>query len=115
VAYEDGSGGEEFNSYFVVVRNLHTGRVIRKMPTGTPATPSKSLVGLGPTTAIVLKSDGAVAWIVNTGSEYQVHATDASGSRTLASGTDIGRESLALASNTIYWTENSTAMSAPLN
>jgi hypothetical protein len=117
VAYEDGSGGEEFNSYFVVVRNLRTGRVIRKMPTGTPATPSKSLVGVGPTTAIVLKSDGAVAWIAEAGfpTTYEVHAVDQSGSRVLASSSDIDPSSLTLAGSTLYWTENSVAMSAPLN
>jgi hypothetical protein len=119
VAYEEGGGGEIFNRYFVMVRDLRTGRVVRKLPTGTPTKPPTSPLsaGIGPTTAIVVKPDGAVAWIVETGypSEYQVHAVDSSGSRTLASGTDIDPSSLALAGSTLYWMQNGQAMSAPLN
>jgi hypothetical protein len=117
VAYQEGGGGESVRVYLVVVRNLRTGRVVRELPTGTPATPSKSVVGVGPTTGIILKSDGAVAWIVQTGfpTTYQVHAVDKSGSRVLASGSDIDPLSLALAGSTIYWTASSAAMSAPLN
>ena len=117
VAYQEGSGGETVRIYLVVVRNLQTGRVVGEVPTGTPITPNKSVIGIGPTTSIVLKSDGAVAWIVKTGfpTTYQVHAIDSNGSRVVATGSDIDPSSLALASNTIYWTENSTAMSAPLN
>jgi hypothetical protein len=119
VAYEEGGGGEIFNRYFVMIRDLRTGRVIRKLPTGTPTKPPTSPLsaGIGPTTAIVLKSDGAVAWIVETGYpiEYQVHEVDNSGSRTLASGTNIDPSSLALAGSTLYWTQNRQAMSAPLD
>jgi hypothetical protein len=117
VAYEEGGGGEVTNTYLVVVRNLRTGRVIRKLPTGTPVTPKPSWVGIGLTTAIVVKSDGAVAWIVETGfpTEYQVHAVDKSGSRVLASGADIGPSSLALAGNTLYWTQGGQPFSASLH
>ncbi len=117
VAYEEGSGGEAANTYLVVVRNLRTGRVIRKLPTGTPVTPRPSWIGIGPTTAIVAKNDGAVAWIVETGfpTEYQVHAIDKSGSRVLASGSDVDPSSLALAGSTLYWTQGSQPFSAPLN
>jgi hypothetical protein len=117
VAYEDGSGGEISNTYVVVVRNLRTGKVIRRVPTGTPATPSPKLVGIGPTTAIVAKPDGAVAWIAETGdpTEYQVYAVDATGSRTVASSTDIEPFSLALAGSTLYWTQNGQPASAPLD
>jgi hypothetical protein len=118
VAYEEGSGGEVANTYLVVVRNLRTGRVIRKLPTGTPITPRPFWVGIGPTTTIVVKSDGAVAWIVDTGfpdGEYQVHAVDQSGSRVLASNPDIDPTSLALAGSTLYWTQGSQPFSAPLN
>jgi hypothetical protein len=117
VAYEEGGGAETKNSYYVVVRNLRTGRVIREIPTGTPAPPITDTIGAGPTTAIVVKPDGAVAWIVETGypTEYQVHAVDSSGSRTLASGANVDPSSLALAGSTLYWTQNGQAMSAPLN
>jgi len=118
VAYEDGGGGEVAHIYVVIVRNLRTGRIIRRVPTGTPVTAKPGWVGIGPTTAIVVKPDGAVAWIVETGypTEYQVHAVDKSGSsRTLAAGADIDPFSLALAGSTLYWTENGQPMSAPLN
>ncbi|HEY3760059.1 MAG TPA: hypothetical protein VGL37_09870 [Solirubrobacteraceae bacterium] len=117
VAYEEGGGGEVVNIYLVVVRNLRTGRVIREVPTGTLSTPKPGWVGIGPTTGIVLKSDGAVAWIAETGfpMNYEVHAVDNNGSRVLATGSDIDPSSLALADETIYWTAGSTAMSAPLN
>lgn len=117
VAYEDGGGGQATNTYLVVVRNLRTGRVIHKLPTGTPATPRPSWVGIGPTTALVVKSDGAVAWIVETGypTEYQVYAVDKSGSRMLASGANIEPYSLALASNTLYWTQGGLPASGSLN
>lgn len=68
--------------------------------------------------AIVAMSDGAVAWIVETGTnaaDYQVHAIDKSGSRVLASGSNIEPQSLALAGNTFYWTQEGKPISAPLN
>jgi hypothetical protein len=79
--------------------------------------PQPSVIGVGPAVAIVAKPDGAVAWIAETGepTEYQVHAVDSSGSRTLASGKDIDSGSLALAGNTLYWTQNGQATSAPLH
>ena len=117
VAYEESGGGTVTRIYRVVVRNLRTGQTIRDAPTGNLGTPSKSFVGVGPTTSIVVKNDGAVAWIVEAGfpTTYQVHAVDKNGSRLVASGSDIDPSSLALAAETIYWTAGSTAMSAPLN
>lgn len=118
VAYQDGGGGEESRTYVIVVRNLRTGKVIRRVPTGTLVPAKPSVIGVGPAVAIIAKPDGAVAWIAKTSPvdpEYQVHAVDSSGSRTLASGTNIGPSSLALAGSTLYWTQNGQAMSAPLN
>jgi hypothetical protein len=100
----------------VVVRSLSSGRVIRKLPTGTPHGPEE--VGGGPTTAIVVKDDGAVAWIVETSGlpeEYEVRAADRSGSRLLARGQDISPGSLALAGSTLYWTQGNKPFSSPLN
>ncbi len=117
VAYEDGGGGQATNTYLVVVRNLRSGRVIHRLPTGTPVTPKPSWVGIGPTTAIEVRGDGAVAWIVETGypTEYQVHAVDRTGSRVLASGADIGPSSLALAGSMLYWMQGGQPFSALLN
>jgi hypothetical protein len=104
----------------IVVRNLHDGRVLNRLPTGTPTMPPENPgdVGVGGATAIVLKSDGAVAWIVAVSgktTEYQVHAFDKAGSRVLASNTEIAPSSLALAGSTLYWTQGGKPMSAALN
>lgn len=66
-----------------------------------------------------MKSDGAVAWIVETGYpdnvEYHVYAIDKTGRRMLASSADIVPYSLALAGNTVYWTQGGQPASTPLN
>ncbi len=113
-----GEAGE--NKWHVVVTDLRTGRVVHEVPTGTPNPPEPRLVGDGATTALVVKSDGSVAWIVDVyGSEnpveYQVHALDRSGGRVLASGAGIAPTSLALAGSTLYWTQGGKPMSAPLS
>jgi hypothetical protein len=126
VAFEEFSSTEEPSmpaTRFVreiVVRNLRNGRVIHKVPTGTPSIPPKNPgdIGIGGTTSIVVKNDGAVAWIVAVSGatpEYQVHAFDKTGSRVLASGSEIAPYSLALAGSTLYWTQGGKPMSAVLN
>jgi hypothetical protein len=105
----------------VFVQDLRTGRTLRHEPTGNLATPSgepEQDFGIGPTTAIVLKSNGSVAWIVSAGRSeggYQVHAADLTGSRLLASGGDIDPTSLALVQSTLYWTQGGKPASAPLS
>lgn len=104
--------------YLVEVESLRSGQILHKVPTGVPQTVNPKIIGAGPTTAIVMKSDGAVAWInekvVAAGTEYEVHALDKSGERLLASGTDIGAQSLALAGSTLYWTQGKVPESATL-
>ncbi len=104
---------------WVVVRNLRDGRVLHIVPTGIPAKPSEfGNVGTGRTTAIVVKGDGAVAWIAPTGEEigaFEVHALDRSGSRVLASGLGIDASSLALVGSRLYWMQNGMPASAVLN
>jgi hypothetical protein len=96
-AYADGYSGSQGHSVEEVwVRNLATGRLLYRMPNGSPAEPGD--VGLGGTTAIVVKSDGSVAWIVRAGSELggiQVRSVDASGSHLLAVSPAIEPDSLA--------------------
>jgi hypothetical protein len=106
VAYEESSsehmyGTPGHSENIVVVRNLRTGRVLHRVPTGTPLEPSPNYIGVGNIVAIVVKSDGAVAWIADdyertlgTGTPsvtpyFDVEAVDKSGSRLLASGTNI--------------------------
>jgi hypothetical protein len=105
--------------YEVVVRNLRNGSVLHRLPTGTPlGLPENGDVGIGKAKAIVVKTDGAVAWIVavrSTAVEYQVHAVDATGSRVLASGPEIDPSSLALAGSTLYWIQGGEPFSTPLH
>jgi hypothetical protein len=125
VAYESFVLAEGLDGYRwrVVVQDLRTGRALRKEPTGVPATLGgepefEAIAGIGHTTAIVVKSDGSVAWIVDPNEakgHYQVHAADTTGSWMLASGADIDPTSLALAGSTLYWTQGDRPYSASLN
>jgi hypothetical protein len=126
-AYEEGSGGPTGASWLVDVRNLATGKLVHRVPSGTPAHPEPprtehgltvTHVGIGPVESLVVKSDGAVAWIVQTSREngtYQVHILDKTGSRVVAEGPEVERHSLALAGSTLYWTQGGKPMSASLN
>lgn len=113
VAYEEyafnGPGYPERSFNVVVVRNLRTARVLHRLPTGPSARPEG--VGRGPTLVrIIVKSDGAVAWM--TGGTVQgitmtvIHVVDRSGSRVVASGTGIERQSLRLRGSTLSWKQN---------
>ena len=138
VAYKQffGSGKYPFekhaSEWYVVVRDVRTGRMLHKVPTGTPLTPKSSgNVGVGNVVALVLKDDGSVAWIAEdygrteagppVGPEgtrlsyFDVYACDKSGTRLLASGTSIDPSSLALAGSTLYWTQGGKSASTVLN
>ncbi len=127
-AYFAGSGGPGGASWLVEVRNLATGKLVHQVPSGTPAHPEPprtehgltvTYVGIGPVESLVVKSDGAVAWIARDDFEeslsYQVHVLDKNGSRVLAASTEIEPKSLALAGSVLYWTEAGRPMSARLN
>jgi hypothetical protein len=114
--YSEGRDEELVEEWHVIVRNLRTGQILHRTPTGAQNRPK--FVGDGPTTAIVVKADGAVAWITDTvqsENRYQVHALDNTGERTLAVGSSIDPNSLALASSTLYWTQGMKPESAVLN
>jgi hypothetical protein len=143
-AYEEssiGGAGSNRAERRVVVRDLRTGKVLHKVPTGMPAVPKAEDVGIGNVFAIVLKSDGAVAWIAGDGSvrsasdpsssvlAFQLVAVDASGTRLLASGigidpsslalsvtaTNVGQGSLTVPGGTLYWTQGGKSLSVSLN
>jgi hypothetical protein len=110
VAYSYEVGGPY--RYGMFARNLRNGRLLRQASS------------VGPTIDLVAKSDGAMAWIVVSRSysccvgpppELEVRALDKSGNRRLAAGTGIAPRSLALAGNTLYWTQGGKPMSAVLN
>jgi len=121
----------------VIVRDLRTGRVLHEVPTGTPPKPEPGSVGVGNVVALVLKRDGSVAWIAKDSERsatakapyFDVYATDKSGTRLLASGTDVDPSSLALSvgathtgdypdaseGSTLYWTQDGKPYSATLD
>jgi hypothetical protein len=104
------------SSHEIWVRNLRTGTLIYRMPNGLPAEPGD--IGLGDTTAIVVKGDGSVAWIVRAGGRLgsiQVRSVDKTGSHVLATSPEINPDSLALAGGTLYWTQGGKPASAVLN
>jgi hypothetical protein len=116
VAYELHSTTPTSDSWLVVVRDLRTGKILHQVPTGESNSPEE--VGAGFTTGIVVKSDGAVGWIVARGAASggnQVHIIDKLGDRVVASGLDIEQHSLALAGNTLYWSQGGKPQSTTLN
>jgi hypothetical protein len=124
VAYESvGSNalpeGGSNNTWMVLVRDLRTGKWIHRAFTGV-ARQSKN-EGVGPVAALVVKADGSVAWVAEVAglperapAEYEVHALDRSGSRLLASGTDVEPHSLALKGSTLSWKQNEQQFSTSL-
>jgi hypothetical protein len=117
VAYGAGKNfafGHSFREIWV--RNLRTGKLIHRIPNGSPA--ESGSIGLGVTEAIMVKGDGSVAWIVRAGTALggiQVRSADKTGSHLLAASPEIAPESLALAGSTLYWTQGGKPMSATLN
>jgi hypothetical protein len=108
----------------ILVRDLRTGRLLHGAPAETTGTPPPDLPpDLAPMqiAAIALKSDGAVAWIVETGNSngqpyYQLHAIDQyGGSRVLATANTITPYSLSVAENALTWTQSGKLRVAELN
>jgi hypothetical protein len=123
VAYEEAMHGCDVNesdchfTWLVKVRDVATGKVIHDLPTGRPTSPEPNVIGAGETTKIVVKSDGAVAWIVRSPCRegcYQVHAVDKTGERVLAAASDIQPRSLRLNGSELVWTEGGNRMSSVL-
>lgn len=117
LAEEDDYVTETEAKWWITVRNLRNGRVLHSVPTGTSGNPK--LIGTGFAAAIVVKPDGAVAWITEypgeVGKEYEVHALDSTGERLLATGTNIDPSALALAGSTLYWTQGGKPYSTTLH
>ncbi len=130
VAYEDFATGIPSSApsapsgvaYRILVIDLVSRHGVRSAPTGKPTAAQQdgALEGVGPTTDLVLKRDGAVAWIVNDDfppatPTYQVWKYDVGAQPVmLASGHDIAPGSLRLAGSTLRWRQGATLPSTPL-
>lgn len=113
--------GGENSSYCTVCDNFTEAHFVFAIDlrTGVKLGEARSPAGVQ---SMVVKPDGALAWIAasningETGfHEEWVYAQDHAGTRLLAHGSDIGYLSLALAKNTIYWTQGGKPFSAALN
>jgi hypothetical protein len=114
VAYEKSQVAFGHDSFVILVRDLLTGRIIHEAPTAEAEFPGD--VGKDMAEKIVLKRDGAVAWIVQTeANEYQIHAVDKTGNRLLAASAYIVPRSLMLKGSTLRWIQGGKPMSAVLN
>lgn len=106
------ASGHSFSEIWV--RNLANGEIVNRVPNGSPGRPGD--IGIGETTAIVVRRDGAAAWIAraSTGG-IQVRSVDAAGNgHLLAVSPEIEPNSLALAGSTVYWSEAGKPFSATL-
>jgi hypothetical protein len=118
---ESTTGESGHAEWVVIVEDLRSGRVLRRVPTGIANRPVRGLIGSGPATQILVDAQGAIAWIVETASptggrpaQFEVHAAGQGGTRTLAAGADISPRSLALVGDTLYWTQDGKASSTTL-
>jgi hypothetical protein len=118
VAYGLSRYGVDTISSRVVVRNLASGKEVRSAPATTrPLGPEFFQV----ITSIVVKPDGAVAWIAQGGSvvsgrrtEVEVNRADARGGALLDSGSGIDDRSLRLNGSTITWRDRGRTRSGSL-
>lgn len=115
-AYGSEACGVDTGSTLVLVRRLTDGHVLRSVSaTGPIGAESHQTVG-----SVVVKRDGAVAWI-GTGHSLGVsHAltevwrADRHGTARLDSGVAIRVHSLRLTGSTLHWRHGATPRSAPL-
>jgi hypothetical protein len=117
VAYGSVRCGVDTGSSQVVVRRLSDGQVMTRLPATTQP--------LGPESYqqvidLVLKADGAVAWIatansiVRHGRDIEVHKNDPGGSRLLDAGGAIGATSLVLSGSQLTWKHGAAVRRATL-
>jgi hypothetical protein len=101
----------------VVVRRLSDGRQLRSLAATTNPLPPESYQRVD---SLVVKTDGAVAWIgvassiVRRGEGVEVHRADKRGAAELDSGTAVDKGSLRLRGSTLTWSHAGAVRSATL-
>jgi hypothetical protein len=101
------------NVWKVIVRNLRNGHTVHSVPTGSLLRPRRYSEGVGSVTMLVVRRDGAVAWIAQdnerTNGEpptyYDIYASGRHGTRLLAHGRQIRGSYLRLVGMGVQWTE----------
>ncbi len=122
--FEESGYGDLVSSFGIRVVDLKRRRKIGAFATGqltpTQAQSYKGVVGVGPTTGLVVSSSGSVAWIVHDILDpdpptYQVWKADRGAAATmLAAGNDIDPSSLALGGTTLYWAQGGASHASTL-
>jgi hypothetical protein len=119
VAYGLTEFGVDTVSAQVIVRNLRSGAQLRREPATTRALGVEFFQSVA---AVVVKPDGAVAWIGQGGSvthagsgEIEVNRADAHGRALLDSGNGIDTRSLRLHGSTASWRHGGVTRSATLS
>jgi hypothetical protein len=109
--------GVDTVSSAVVVRDLRTGRQLRTLPASNVGLPESVQI----VESLVVKSDGAIAWISRTFSiigrgstQLEVQRADARGQAVLDSGRSIRSRSLRLRGSTLTWRDAAGTRSASL-
>lgn len=110
VAFERAYQDELDRRNNVVVVNVESGRTVTSAPTGRLLNPDGPDSGIGPTTALVLRSDGAVAWIARdidspSAETLEVWVDKTRKRKQLATGTSIRADVLKLSSSSVTWTQ----------
>jgi len=116
-AYGLASFGVDTGSSQVVVRRLSDGHQLKALATVTRPLGPESYVSVG---SVVVRSDGAVAWIgvgasiIRHGRDVEVHRDDSRGGRLLDASTAVDPGSLRLTRSTLRWTHGSARHTADL-
>jgi hypothetical protein len=117
VAYGETTSGVDTTSATVTVKRLDGGRRLKRLAAMTLLVGPESFESVD---SLVVKADGAVAWIASASSvvshetQRQVVRADRRGETSLDTGTGIKTLSLRLHRSTLHWRDGSGAQSATL-
>jgi hypothetical protein len=94
----------------IIVRDLRNGRIVHRVPTGTPLGNAPYVIAM-----VVKTSNGDTAWIVGVDvNTYRLNLITKRTRRVLGSG-PINPSSLKIRGSKLYWMEAGTTMSVPLS